>query len=201
VEAQRRILKAEATVDQMMREKICYLGDNRLDAAAGYLAGIMSHHGWAFDHIPSHEKPAADFCHAKYALYVVRDYPAAQFGATAIRLVADRVAQGSGLIMLGGWESCFGRLGEYHESPLAEVLPVVMQRCDDRRNVAQPCLINQVAEHPILADLPWDEPPGIGGFSMLSAKPAAETVLTSVQFSVRRRGGSQLTRAGAAVTP
>ena len=90
--------------------------------------------------------------------------------------VAGRVEQGAGLLMLGGWESYFGRLGEYHQSPLADVLPVVMQQSDDRRNCAQPCLINKVAEHPILEGLPWDQPPGIGGFNAITPKPDAQTL-------------------------
>ena len=92
--------------------------------------------------------------------------------------------------MLGGWESFFGRAGEYHQSPLAEVLPVVMQSADDRHNCAQPCLIHKVAEHPILEGLPWDQPPGIGGFNVVTAKPDAETLLTCVEFSVRRTEAS-----------
>ena len=111
-----------------MRAKICYLGDGRLNGAAGYLAGIMLHYGLAFDHVPSDEAPPAAFSSEPYALYVVSDYPAARFGAAAMTHVAGRVEQGAGLVMLGGWESFFGRLGEYHQSPLADVLPVAMQR-------------------------------------------------------------------------
>ncbi|MGA2257722.1 MAG: glutamine amidotransferase, partial [Thermoguttaceae bacterium] len=94
--------------------------------------------------------------------------------------------QGAGLVMLGGWESFHGLLGEYDESPLAAVLPVLMQSCDDRRNFAQPCLIEKVADHEILAKLPWDRPPGIGGINAVTAKPGAETLLAAVQFSVLR---------------
>jgi hypothetical protein len=172
-----------------MLAKICYLGDDRLSGAAAYLAGIMLHHGLAFDHVPSDEGPPAAFGREPYALYVVSDYPAARFGAAAMTYVADCVRQGSGLVMLGGWESYFGRLGGYHESPLADVLPVVIQRADDRRNFAQPCLLNQVAEHPILAGLPWDEPPGIGGLNAVTPKPGTQTLLSAVPFSVRRAGG------------
>jgi uncharacterized membrane protein len=60
-----------------------------------------------------------------------------------------------------------------------------MQRSDDRRNCAQPCLIRKMADHPILAGLPWDTPPGIGGFNELAAKPDAQTLLVSVQMAVR----------------
>jgi uncharacterized membrane protein len=171
-----------------MHRKICYLGDGRLDGAASYLAGIMLHFGLPFDHVPSDEPPPAGFCEEPYALYVVSDYPAAHFGDAAMRHVAGRVEQGAGLAMFGGWESYYGRLGEYHRSPLAEVLPVVMQGHDDRRNHAQPCLVEKVAEHPLLEGLPWDTPPGIGGWNAVEAKPDAETILAAVQFSVRRTG-------------
>ena len=78
--------------------------------------------------------------------------------------------QGAGLVMFGGWESFFGRLGEYHQSPLADVLPVVMRASDDRRNCAQPCLVEQDGRHPILDGLPWDQPPGIGGFNAVDGQ-------------------------------
>jgi uncharacterized membrane protein len=172
-----------------MRGKICYLGDGSLRGAASYLAGIMLHHGLKFDYVPSDAAPPADFSSEAYALYVVSDYPASRFGAAAMTHVAEAVQQGAGLVMLGGWESFFGRLGEYHQSPLAEVLPVLMHESDDRRNCAQPCLMQKAADHPILAGLPWDEPPGIGGFNVLKAKPGTQTLLDAVQFAVRRTGG------------
>jgi uncharacterized membrane protein len=172
-----------------MRGKICYLGDDTLAGAASYLAGVMFHFGLSFDHVPSTDAPPSGFAREPYALYVVSDYPAARFGVPAMEHVAAAVERGVGLVMLGGWESFFGRLGEYHQSPLAAVLPVVMQDGDDRRNFAQPCLVNKVAEHPVLDGLPWDEPPGIGGLNAIRPKPSAQTVLTAVPFRVQRPSG------------
>lgn len=172
-----------------MAGKICYLGDGSLNGPACYLGGIMRHFGMPFDHVRSDEPPPAAFADEPYALYVVSDYPAARFGEAAMTHVAARVQQGAGLLMLGGWESYFGRLGEYHRSPLAEILPVEMLQSDDRRNYAQPCLINKVADHPILDGLPWDRPAGIGGFNAIRPKPGAQTLLTSVQFAVERTSG------------
>jgi len=94
-----------------MGGKICYLGDGSLQGAAGYLAAIMLHHGMAFDYVPSDAAPPPAFASEAYALYVVSDYPARQFGAAAMVHVAGAVRQGAGLVMLGGWESFFGRLG------------------------------------------------------------------------------------------
>jgi hypothetical protein len=172
-----------------MQTNICYLGDGRLSGAASYLAGVMLHHGLAFDHVPSDTAPPPTFMTEPYRLYVVSDYPAQQFGQAAMAHVAERVEAGAGLVMLGGWESYFGRLGEYHDSPLAAVLPVTMSHGDDRRNWAQPCLIQQKMAHPIVDGLPWDRPPGIGGFNEIQPKPTAQTVLTAVTFDVHQNNG------------
>jgi uncharacterized membrane protein len=169
-----------------MSARVCYLGDGSLAGAASYLAAIMLHHGVAFNHVPSDSAPPASFAIEPYALYVVSDYPANRLGTAGMARMSDRVQQGAGLLMIGGWESFFGRLGEYHQSPLAEILPVTMETSDDRRNCAQPCLIYTAAEHPILDGLPWDEPPGIGGFNAFTPKPGTQTLLNSVQFAVRR---------------
>ncbi len=184
-----------------MPDKICYLGDDRLQGAAAYLAGILLHYGLAFDYVPSAESPPAEFTSTPYAAYVISDYPSPRLGHAGMTQIAARVEQGAGLVMLGGWESFHGRLGEYHQSPLAAVLPVTMQSCDDRRNFAQPCLIEKVADHEILAGLPWEQPPGIGGINAVTAKPGAETLLDAVQFSVVRASmhGGQVARIAAAM--
>lgn len=166
-----------------MLSRICYLGDDTLRGAAGYLAGIMGHFGLPYEHVASSDSPDGGFASRQYALYVVSDYPAARFTSEQMSHVVRSVRGGSGLVMLGGWESFFGRLGEYHDSPLAEVLPVVILDRDDRRNCAQPCLVQKAAEHPILEGLPWDRPPGIGGFNAFAAGPDSQTLLYGVPFA------------------
>ncbi len=91
--------------------------------------------------------------------------------------------------MIGGWESFHGRMGEYHRTPLAEVLPVRMLDRDDRRT-AQPCLVRKLADHPIVEGLPWDAPPGIGGFNAILGRPGSQTLLSAVPFTVRCCRGS-----------
>jgi uncharacterized membrane protein len=84
--------------------------------------------------------------------------------------------------MLGGWESYFGRLGEYHNSPLAEILPVEMSDSDDRRNYWSPVLLRPTTlDHPILADLPWETAPGVGGFNRFDAKDGATVLLEGIR--------------------
>jgi hypothetical protein len=171
-----------------MLQTICYLGDDYLSGAAIYLAGIMTEAGLAFDYVPSAESPAKEFSERQYALYVISDYPGGRFNREQLEHVVRCVRAGSGLAMFGGWESYHGRLGEYHRSPLADVLPVTMLDEDDRHHCAQPCLVEKVAEHPILDGLPLETPPGVGGFNRITPKPEAQTLLNAVEFAAERIG-------------
>lgn len=172
-----------------MLQRICYLGDDTLQGAAAYLAGVMGHFGLPYDHVASPESPAPEFASRQYALYVVSDYASSRFRKGEMRHLAECVHSGSGLLMLGGWESFFGQSGQYHQSPLADVLPVSMRPADDRCNCAQPCLIEKTEDHPILDGLPWNQPPGIGGFNAFAPKPGSKMLLRSVRFSVQRVDG------------
>ena len=166
---------------------ILYLGDDTIHGAAAYLCGIMKNYGIPFSRVDSGTAPPTV---DGYDAYILSDYPASGFQSGQMEEIRDAVAAGSGLAMFGGWESFFGRLGEYHRTPLAEVLPVVMQDKDDRRNFAQPVMVQPYQghlgqEHPILSGLPWHSPPFIGGFNQFTPKPDAEILLEAVRFDVR----------------
>jgi uncharacterized membrane protein len=92
------------------------------------------------------------------------------------RLVAQRVEQGMGLLMVGGWSSFaapFG--GGWQGSRLETLLPVRCLRRDDRRNVASGVLVRAERQrpagrratrsHPILRGLPLNRPPVLCGFN------------------------------------
>lgn len=168
--------------------RFCYLGDDHLDGAAAYLAGIAAHFGLEFDHVRSDQSPPPALFETNYAAFVLSDYPAARWGAGQLETLAARVEAGAGLLMIGGWDSFYGRQGEYHRGPLVDVLPIVMLDRDDRRNFAQPCLVRKRAEHPIVAGLPWDRPPGIGGYNQIAPKPGGEVLLEAVAFDVHCDG-------------
>ena len=72
--------------------------------------------------------------------------------------------------MIGGWESSHGTAGEYHQLPLAEVLPIRMQTSDERVNAPQLCMVEKRIDHPILDGLPLAFPPGIAGYNRVSPK-------------------------------
>lgn len=172
-----------------MTARICYLGDDHLGGAAAYLAGVMGHYGLAFDHVDSTRPPPDGFTSPPYALYVISDYPRGRFRAGQMEAIVDSVRRGAGLAMFGGWESFHGRLGEYGDSPIAEVLPVDLLPADDRRNCAQPCLVRPTGAHPITDGLPWERPPGIGGYNAIVPQTGSEVILVGVPFEVQQRAG------------
>lgn len=71
------------------------------------------------------------FRRGKYDVYVIGDVDAGQFTKEELKLLADAVKNGAGLIMLGGFHT-FGP-GGYHDTPLADLLPVRMDALERQR--------------------------------------------------------------------
>jgi hypothetical protein len=158
-------------------KRVAYLGDTALPGPASYLAGILTHFGIPFLHVPSDETPPEAAFVEQVGLYVLSDYPSANFETGAMETLCRRVDAGAGLLMLGGWESYHGLGGDYDATPLARRLPVVMETSDDRCNAAQGVAVRRVADHPVLDGLPFETPPCIGGYNRFAAAPEAKTIL------------------------
>lgn len=163
---------------------ICYLGDDDLSGAAGYLAAVLAHARLEYEHVPSRCKVPDDLVTRGFRAYILSDYPAAGFSLVQLARLADAVAQGAGLLMIGGWESYFGRTGEYRGTPLEKVLPVYLAQYDDRVNCPQGCVLRQIRRHPVVDGLPWDSPPVVAGFNRLAAKPEARTLLVGARLRI-----------------
>jgi uncharacterized membrane protein len=92
-----------------------------------------------------------------YDVFVLGDLDSAALGETNLKLLAQAVEQGKGLLLLGGYHS-FGA-GGYRTTPLADVMPVVMDRFERqdfdapiRQDLHLPGPISMVPqrEHPIV---------------------------------------------------
>jgi len=168
-----------------MTKEILYLGDTVLKEAASYLAGIMAHHKISFDYLPSEAQFTDAIYRDKHRAFVISDFPSKNFQPDHLEKMADRVLEGAGLLMIGGWESFTGLGGDYGDTALQAILPVELMPQDDRVNSAQPCLVEKLQEHPILTDLPFDTVvPGIGGYNRVRAKTGASELLAARRFSV-----------------
>ena len=167
---------------------ILYCGDTALREAASYLAGLMAHLSIPFDYLASNERFDDEFLFRAYRGIVLSDYPAPNFAPGQVAKLAEKVHQGMGLLMIGGWASFTGANREYTETPLRKVLPVIMQEQDDRVNSWQPCVIEKEKDHAIVEALPFDGcSPSVGGFNRFRAKADAETILTVRQIGVSRK--------------
>lgn len=173
-----------------MANSILYLGDTHLCDAAAYLAGLMHGWGWNFDYVRSNESIPAELLDTPRALLILSDYPAARVDAATQNRLLEHVTAGTGLIMIGGWESFHGLGGDWDGTPIGNALPVLIDSSDDRLNCDQPVLVRCVAEHPTVSGLPWDSrPPVIGGFNRCVPKSNAIVVLEAQRFTVQQAAG------------
>ena len=170
----------------MKKNPVLYLGDTSLDTAASYLAGVMAHFQIGFDYVASDE--AADrylVDEAEYRLIILSDYPADRLQTGQMERIEARVQKGAGVLMIGGWESFQGSGGNYSGTLIEEILPVRMSPSDDRVNTPYPCLVSKREEHPILAKLPFERPPCIGGYNRVEAKEHARILLEVIRYRTR----------------
>lgn len=169
---------------------ILYCGDTNLGGAASYLCGLMTRWGWTFDYVPSHLPLKPEHLAQPRGVYVFSDYPAAMVDRATQELLAEQVRQGTGLVMIGGWESFHGLGGNWDGTTIGDLLPVTISVNDDRVNFDQPTLLRAMSDtsnlHPALQGLPWqDRPPTIGGLNRFTPKPGAELLLAGLSFRAK----------------
>ncbi|MGL6227537.1 MAG: glutamine amidotransferase [Thermoguttaceae bacterium] len=166
-------------------QPVLYLGDGDCSRAAAYLSGVLAYFGIPFDRLDSDQVPSENFLDKEYSSFILSDFPRNQFRSGQLERLVQKVNDGAGLLMIGGWESFHGLNGEYNQSPLVDVLPVEMLDRDDRRNYAQPLYLKSSKSHEITKGLPWKSPPTVGGFNVFRAKSGSETVLNGLRIDVR----------------
>jgi uncharacterized membrane protein len=172
-----------------MKTPVLYMGDTSLETAASYLAGVLKTFKIDFDYVSSSQKCSDSLLDKTYGAIILSDYPAANFTPAQLALLKTKVESGLGLIMLGGWGSFVGQGGDYNATILREILPVEMQKADDRVNWSGPCVVEKTSDHAIVASLPFAaELPVVGGFNEVMAKANAVTILSARRFSVSKAG-------------
>jgi len=163
---------------------ILYLGDDNLQGAAAYLAGVLTHQGIEFRHISS-TKAVGEPDLAGVSTFILSDYPASNFKGSAMALLSERVRNGGGLLMVGGWESFHGKAGEYAATPIEEILPVQCLHSDDRANYCQGLALEAQKEHVILAGLSLQKPPIVCGYNRVDVKKDSQLILALRPICIR----------------
>jgi uncharacterized membrane protein len=170
-----------------MDAPVLYMGDTSLETAASYLAGVLKTFGMDFDYVSSSERCPDHLFDKPYRTVILSDYPAENFTPAQLALLKTKVADGLGLVMIGGWESFIGQSGNYDTTILNEILPITMQKTDDRVNWSGPCVVEKTSDHIIVAGLPFTmELPVVGGFNEVKVKANAVTILSARRFSVSK---------------
>ncbi len=86
----------------------------------------------------------------QYKLIIIGDLPASRFDRQQLQQLAEFVERGGAVLMIGGMSN-FGA-GNWQNSPIGRVLPVVLSPSDGTRDGPLPISVTQEeAEHPILA--------------------------------------------------
>ena len=140
------------------KKDVLYCGDASLSAGAQYLAGIMTHYNITYDYIRMSDAMPDGQIEGNYKLYVLSDYPSKNFSAKEAQMLIQKIRDGASLLMIGGWESFHGLLGNYHASQLGQLLPVNCLQEDDRNNCNQGLIPELAMSHPITDVIPWNEP-------------------------------------------
>ena len=183
------------------KNRVCYFGDRDITGAAAYLCGIMTSYGIAYDHVNGYDDSPFDLRDEVYSLYVLSDYRRERFRDGDLQYIAAAVQAGSGLVMFGGWSSFHGRYGEYHESPLADVLPVTMLDQDDRRYSSQGIIVTKYNNHPILENLPWTFPPDIVGYNEFIPKKESKVLLLGNRLNIQLMTGDEVEESASRESP
>jgi uncharacterized membrane protein len=97
-----------------------------------------------------------------------------------LKVMAEYVANGGGLLMVGGFMSFSGFGGNacYHNTVFADVLPVKMLGYDDRVECPEGINPDVAAQHAVLDGIGSDWPHFLG-YQRLIGKPGAEVLLTA----------------------
>jgi uncharacterized membrane protein len=101
-----------------------------------------------------------------------------QIAANRLNLLVDWVRGGGALLMVGGYLSFQGieAKANYRNTPLAEVLPVLMETGDDREESPQGAVPRVTMPHQITKGLP-SELPAVLGYQRLEAKEGTEVLM------------------------
>lgn len=183
-----------STVTTVVNGVNAFHGGSSLTNSATRFVNALQAQGFDVDHLPG-ERVGTDFPYtvaelATYDAIVIGDLGSDTFALTEpmyasgspqgdrLAAVADYVAGGGGLLMMGGYMSFSGTAGlaGYGRTPLAEVLPVVISHADDRVETPGGAVATVTTRHPVLEGIEWPFPPLLG-HNKVAVKRGATVVL------------------------
>ena len=126
--------------------KVLYAGDSPVGGAANYLLAILRRLGASVRHLPPSATLHPRRLSTRYDAIVLSDIAAGHVPQRAQRAIAEQVARGTGLLMVGGWASFSGSMGGWRGSLIERLLPITCRRGDDRLHLVSGALVLPVAK-------------------------------------------------------
>lgn len=168
-----------------MARRVLYLGDGTLSTSARYLAGVLTYYRIPFDHIPTHRRFTGKTLRRRYSLFILSDYPSQNLPRSIQNELVEKVREGAGLLMIGGWSSFTGLDGHYRHTPIGKILPVTLSPRDDRMNTEGGAIVYPKERHPALKSFSFRSAPVIAGFNRVTARPSSKVILEAKKILPR----------------
>lgn len=158
-------------------KNILYLGDGPPDGAARYLLGILKHAGYGVIHF--FDRPLSlSALKGKISAVIISDYASSKLSRGVMRGIEQKVLEGCGLLMIGGFDSFTGCGGCYRKTLIEKMLPVSCLPRDDRRNLASGAVFApRLSHHPILNRIPLKPSPVLIGYNLVRPKSLSRVIL------------------------
>lgn len=149
----------------MLKKKnasVLLLGEDALTGAGRYLAAILKWGAYSFDYLPDGRPVPESWMRRPYKTVVLSDYRYSNWTLSSRKRLIQRVGDGLGLLMIGGWASFTGQVGGYAGTDLEALLPVRCVPGDDRIQNARGALL-----------FPDKNPPLVCGYHKAFPKPGS----------------------------
>ncbi len=157
--------------------QVLYAGESLVRGSANYLFGALRACRIKVQHVESSERLSPSLLATRFDVIILSDFSKVNTSRAAEEAITRQVKRGSGLLMIGGWESFGAPAGRWHDSLIEAFLPVTCLPRDDRMNTPGGALIVPRLTHPILRGLSFAHPPAICGFNRIRPKRGSAVVL------------------------
>jgi len=133
-----------------VNDRILFLGEGTLQGPARYLSAILTWAKFRFDHLPDQNPVPLSWLDRPYRAVILSDYRYSSWKPAARKRLIERIQDGMGLLMIGGWASFTGKVGGYAGTDLEKLLPVRCIPKDDRLQNAGGALLLPNAHAPMV---------------------------------------------------
>ncbi len=162
-----------------------YAGDSPVGGSANYLLAVLRFMRARFVHIPPDKSLRPGVLARRFDAIVLSDYPRSRLARSAERAMAQQIARGTGLLMIGGWASFSGAFGGWRGSEIEELLPVRCLPGDDRVNFPSGALLVAKRKHPLVPAAPLRNPPMVCGLNCLMVKSGSRVLIAARRLRAR----------------